>query len=325
MRAHLYSIALIAVLSCAGAAGCEFFFNLHKYETEETSGQGGSTTQGGGGTTTTGAEGGGGTATSAGGDGGATSGGTTTTMTPNCMDEAQNGAETDQDCGGGDCPACGPGLMCIVAADCQSGVCVDGVCCNTDCNGTCQSCNLAGNIGTCTPIPAGEDRDNECGGMLALCDGQGMCKAANGQACSVGADCAFGQCIDGFCCDKPCDKLCESCDQAGYQGTCRPVPAGTDPIDECPVGAMDTCNGAGMCGVGPDGAVCLAGMGAACNSGYCVDGFCCNQQCTVKCTACTKTWTGITDGMCGAIVGQDPQSECGPGEVCIANDVCGPP
>ena len=35
------------------------------------------------------------------------------------------------------------------ASDCGSGFCVDGICCNNACLGTCQSCNVTGSEGTC--------------------------------------------------------------------------------------------------------------------------------------------------------------------------------
>src|SRR6266566_950787 len=43
----------------------------------------------------------------------------------------------------------GVGETCQVASDCGSGHCVDGVCCAVECSGTCQSCALPGNLGTC--------------------------------------------------------------------------------------------------------------------------------------------------------------------------------
>ncbi len=45
------------------------------------------------------------------------------------------------------------GLTCMGANECSSGYCVDGVCCNGACNGTCESCNLSGTAGTCSPKP----------------------------------------------------------------------------------------------------------------------------------------------------------------------------
>lgn len=51
----------------------------------------------------------------------------------NCMDNVQNGAETDIDCGGGTCPACPTNSTCATNADCAVGTCTGGVCNTTTC------------------------------------------------------------------------------------------------------------------------------------------------------------------------------------------------
>jgi hypothetical protein len=100
---------------------------------------------------------------------------------PSCFDGVQNGGETDKDCGGATtCPLCVTGLHCIANGDCTSGVCsnftcavltqgaacgvnsqcgtnncVNGVCCNTACNGSCMACTHAytgGPDGTCNAV-----------------------------------------------------------------------------------------------------------------------------------------------------------------------------
>jgi len=43
---------------------------------------------------------------------------------------------------------------------CQSNNCVDGVCCNADCNGPCQTCNSPVSPGTCTSVLQGTDPDS---------------------------------------------------------------------------------------------------------------------------------------------------------------------
>ncbi len=45
-----------------------------------------------------------------------------------CDDFIQNGNETDVDCGGPDCDPCLSGFSCFFNSDCESGVCVDGIC-----------------------------------------------------------------------------------------------------------------------------------------------------------------------------------------------------
>jgi hypothetical protein len=64
------------------------------------------------------------------------------------------------------------GAACDSAVQCESGACVDGVCCQTACSGTCQACNLPGTEGVCTPVPAGEPRPGTC----ERCDGDGGCE-----------------------------------------------------------------------------------------------------------------------------------------------------
>jgi len=46
------------------------------------------------------------------------------------------------------------GSECDDPDDCMSGNCVDDVCCDSECDGALESCNLPGTAGTCTPITA---------------------------------------------------------------------------------------------------------------------------------------------------------------------------
>jgi hypothetical protein len=46
----------------------------------------------------------------------------------NCADGMQNGAETDVDCGGSDCPSCLIGDGCETSRDCSAGECTSGTC-----------------------------------------------------------------------------------------------------------------------------------------------------------------------------------------------------
>lgn len=66
------------------------------------------------------------------------------------------------------------GTACTDGDECQSGTCADDVCCESACDGTCESCAEAGAEGTCTPYAAGEDPEIECG--VASCDGAGACQ-----------------------------------------------------------------------------------------------------------------------------------------------------
>ncbi len=57
----------------------------------------------------------------------------------------------------------GLGKQCTKTSDCSSGqTCADGVCCESACDGVCESCNQAGALGHCNPVPAMTDPDKEC-------------------------------------------------------------------------------------------------------------------------------------------------------------------
>ncbi len=71
------------------------------------------------------------------------------------------------------------GLICGNNADCQSGQCKDGFCCNNSCGGACRACSAVktGVInGTCGFITAGTDPDNECSAATPNCNGAGACQ-----------------------------------------------------------------------------------------------------------------------------------------------------
>ena len=43
---------------------------------------------------------------------------------------------------------------------------------------------------------------------------------ANGASCSSASRCTSANCVDGVCCNAPCDGQCQSCNQAGSPGQC---------------------------------------------------------------------------------------------------------
>jgi len=89
-----------------------------------------------------------------------------------CSDGMKNGNETDVDCGGDVCFPCADLKMCLVAADCTSGVCTTGICQPPTC--------LDG-------VKNGAETDVDCGG--------GTCPTCGtGQMCSVNADCTSNDC-----------------------------------------------------------------------------------------------------------------------------------
>ena len=146
----------------------------------------------------------------------------------------------------GSCPgqACGTGgscntkngTACSSASACASGFCVDGVCCESACDGICVSCDQAGQAGKCSAYTAGSDPQKECG------LGSGVCRST----CNGAGACDYPQY------GTPCGT-CKECDGTG---ACT--------VDVDPVAcASDGTGGAGGFGGGTGGAVGTAAGGAS--------------------------------------------------------------
>lgn len=212
------------------------------------------------------------------------------------------------------------GAACAVGAECQSGSCADGVCCNTACAGLCVACSAAkkgsGPDGACGPIAVGMDPDDDCAvqppstcGTTGFCNGGGACQLwAQGLGCG-GAVCN-GNVVQGLICNGQgsCVNDAAGVDCAPYlcgAGTCKNPCLSTA---DCVAGF--TCTN-GVCGqVGGLGQPCANAL--TCQSGFCVDGVCCDSACGGKCAACTAAKKGGgADGACGPVAaGTDADNEC---------------
>ncbi|HVU05045.1 MAG TPA: MYXO-CTERM sorting domain-containing protein [Polyangiaceae bacterium] len=115
---------------------------------------------------------------------------------------AANGdCATGEFCAGGVCiPKLGAGNFCGADAQCGTGHCVDGFCCDTTCDGQCQACDIVGKVGKCTTVPAGYAPH---GGRVP-CPGAGTCGATcdgkNPLTCAYPGgttSCGLGLCKDG--------------------------------------------------------------------------------------------------------------------------------
>jgi hypothetical protein len=92
---------------------------------------------------------------------------------------------------------------------------------------------------------------------------------ANGSPCGSGVDCQSKFCSpQGVCCDAACTGTCVSCNQAGSNGTCKPISAGQPPFvaSQCAdqgagtCGTDGTCNGSGACRFYAGGTQCVPPM-----------------------------------------------------------------
>jgi hypothetical protein len=132
-----------------------------------------------------------------------------------------------------------------------------------------MACDVAGSVGTCAPVPNGQDLDNECGGLscvgyyhswagdqcrrkadvpanVASCNGAGACRS---QAVECGAYTGIGP-VTIDCNDNCQDPNLATC-TATSAGTCANVNPGTqtcgvgactNTVNQCANGAPVTCS-----------------------------------------------------------------------------------
>lgn len=183
------------------------------------------------------------------------------------------------------------GLPCEVGEGCLSGLCVDGVCCDSACEGSCRSCALPGELGTCALVPADAidpraacptDNPSSCGSD-GTCDGSGHCGLY-----PAGTSCSADFCADGKL------TMARSCNGAGgclaaIAFSCAPYicdATGTRCGTSCTTG--DDCTN-GACVGGTCSSHSLTGICSTdddCASGHCAQGVCCASACVGPCSSC---------------------------------------
>jgi hypothetical protein len=209
-------------------------------------------------------------------------------------------------CMGGMCRPRGMvGDACTSTAECGSGLsCVDGVCCTSSCTGTCMACNVAGSLGTCTPVPGGTDPAAECGMLSCL----GYYTGWAGDRCFHRADApASAVFCDG---GGACQTAATICPTTGF-GTLQ-----VDCNDQCQTRNLSTCTGmtAGVCNNDPPGS-------QTCGTGACQRTTAeCNMGTPVMCmpgTPTAETCNDIDDNCNGPVDeglsgdGYEPNNSCG--------------
>jgi hypothetical protein len=124
------------------------------------------------------------------------------------------------------------GNACKSTADCISGFCVDGVCCESSCDQTCYSCNTILSLkGTCQPLTAGTDDSAAvpCSGTKSCAPGptadQPLCLLNDGQPCAAPSDCISGQCSTFFA-DRDGDRYGSSSSTISICGPADAPPTG---------------------------------------------------------------------------------------------------
>jgi len=234
-----------------------------------------------------------------------------------CKDGAKNGSETDVDCGGVCVQECAQGQTCGTGADCATGSCADGVCCDSSCTGFCRACvstTTGAATGTCADVTTGTDPDNECAAQLpATCGTTGMCGSGACALHPAGTECAPASCAGGV------EQKADTCNGAGActdNGTVAcvaPYVCATTTCQSCSDGVKNgnetdvDCGGGGSCSKCAVGKVCT--QPTDCASNFCVDGVCCSTACT-QAELCKRCDLPGTVGTCAYIEGSDPDNEC---------------
>lgn len=189
------------------------------------------------------------------------------------------------------------GTSCAADNECSSGHCADGVCCDTSCAGACLACKAAkkgsGVDGTCGPVAAGTDPNDGCvvgAGTCAadgFCDGAGKCRSF----ARAGTPCGATTCAGGAATGKVCRG--DSAECIDDKIPCAPYVCGAAACRDKCAGDADCdptayCSAVGACVVkSAKGEPCAEAR--ACDTGFCVDGVCCDTKCDGQCESCSES------------------------------------
>ncbi len=203
-----------------------------------------------------------------------------------CLDDGSPSCGLNGTCADGACASyAGPGCTptpCADGSECGSGFCVDGVCCDSACDGLCQACSTAkkgtGPDGVCGPVAKLTNPDGDCGPTNAACEDANVCDGASACAsvsslcapyactsqgcltsCSSDLQCQGGAlCVAGGC--VPPESLCTNETQAlSRDGTvidCAPYRCNPDGTCRSGCVSVDDCAGDSVCS--PESNTCVA-------------------------------------------------------------------
>jgi MYXO-CTERM domain-containing protein len=157
----------------------------------------------------------------------------------------------------------------------------------------------------------------------------GECKRGeNGEPCSEATECESAHCVDGVCCDRPCEDQCEACAEPTDPGNCIAVigaPRGErEACAEGPAG--EPCLDTACDGESRTACAAFAGPSVICASAACVD-----DQATPAARCDGEGACPATEPVaCGAYrcdatackTSCDSDADCAPGSGCDLNDRC---
>ena len=164
-------------------------------------------------------------------------------------------------------PAGENGSACGAGSQCQSGFCVDTVCCDKPCQGQCEACDLSAAVGTCSPI-AGPPHGNRAPCEAAIGDDPCTARACDGENSATSCEAFVGAAV--ACREASCEAGVESeaalCDGSGTcpapkKHPCAPFACAEHACKEACVVDAD-CEG---------GATCDAASGSCVTGATCID------------------------------------------------------
>ncbi len=200
------------------------------------------------------------------------------------------------------------GGQCGSDAECTNGsFCVDGVCCNTQCTGQCEACDVTTSMGTCTPITGVPH------GVRAPCAGSGT---TCGGSCAQNDPLQCTYTTSGTPCGSSCSNATESSNTCDGQGHCATgVATGCPNHFACagPTACKTTCT------LNVD---CASGY--VCENGACVVGGGCINEYTASndagasqdCTPFKCDTNGACKDKCASV------SDCVSPAVCDSTGIC---
>jgi hypothetical protein len=219
-------------------------------------------------------------------------------------DDADVAADIDADCLK---PACVNGMPTPVPddmdtsadtpKDCQKPACVNGVSMPepdlADVPDAMECVEFVCNIGGSSD-PVNAPKGKMC--SIGQCNGQGVCKLKDGDACANGAECVNGNCADGVCCNTACTDECKSCAVPGKVGICTNIPYYQEDNSygnglTCDIAvAGSVCNGNGKC---------LRIVNTPCTmAAQCISNSCANLKCLGAIGEVCSLPSDCVSGMC---------------------------
>jgi hypothetical protein len=213
-------------------------------------------------------------------------------------------------CASGTCtPKLQPGSSCTSGSQCANGTCADGVCCDSSCTGACQSCALAGSVGSCSYV-SGSPAPNHsaCGGTgvcAGTCNGRSAaCSYPDSQTTCVAAGCASGSATDARYCNGA-----GTCSPGSTPHPCSPFACGASTC-------LAVCSDNSQC---VSGAACVGGACTVCSPLTVCPGLCVNLQTSnAHCGACSGTICGATQQCAGGRCLLANGQQCSTSAVCAS-------